>query len=68
MTYLPLAARVCLSLIFIKAAKGQNVTWAWGNRQAEGKVQEIHHSSITRKIKGNEVTRNGSENNPALVN
>ncbi|MEO0375908.1 MAG: DUF2945 domain-containing protein, partial [Cyanobacteria bacterium P01_A01_bin.17] len=47
--------------------KGQHVTWSWGKGEAEGKIQEIHCSKITRTTKGNEVTRNGSEDNPALV-
>ncbi|MGB7415237.1 MAG: DUF2945 domain-containing protein [Thermosynechococcaceae cyanobacterium] len=46
---------------------GQKVAWAWGNGEAEGTLKEIHHSTISRTTKGNEVTRHGSDDNPALV-
>ena len=46
---------------------GSPVSWDWGQGTAEGKVQEIHRESITRTIKGNEVTRNGTQENPAYL-
>ena len=42
------------------------VEWDWGNGTARGKVQQTHTKSITRMIKGTEVTRNGSDDDPAL--
>lgn len=47
--------------------EGTSVKWKWGNGEAEGKVQSTHKESITRTIKGSEVTRDGSEDNKALV-
>ncbi len=46
--------------------KGDKVEWDWGNGTAEGKVADTHTKSITRTIKGSEVTRNGSDDDPAL--
>lgn len=42
------------------------VQWEWGNGTAEGKVQETYTESITKTIKGNEVTRHGETGNKAL--
>lgn len=47
--------------------KGTRVAWEWGNGTAEGTVQSTHTEKITRTIKGSEVTRNGSADDPALV-
>ena len=46
---------------------GSPVSWSWGNGTAEGKVTEIHREEITKEIKGNQVTRNGTQNNPAYL-
>lgn len=46
---------------------GSPVSWDWGQGTAEGKVKEIHHESITKTIKGNEVTRKGTQDNPAYL-
>jgi len=45
---------------------GTQVKWNWGNGTAKGKVKNTYTKSITRTIKGTEVTRNGEENNKAL--
>lgn len=47
--------------------EGTRVRWAWGDGHAEGTVSERHESAITRQIDGNEVSRNGSADDPALV-
>ena len=41
--------------------------WKWGNGTATGVVKELRGESVTREIKGAEVTRNGSEDDPACV-
>ena len=48
-------------------SKGTKVTWSWGNGTAEGKVDETFARSVTRTIEGTEVTRNGSDNDKALL-
>lgn len=48
-----------------KFKEGDSVKWDWGSGTAEGKVQSSFEKKTTRKIKGNEVTRNGTKDNPA---
>ncbi|MCX7567273.1 DUF2945 domain-containing protein [Sulfitobacter sp. F26169L] len=48
-------------------SKGDKIEWDWGDGTAQGVVQETYSRNITRKIKGTEVTRNGSEDDPALL-
>lgn len=48
--------------------KGTKVKWTWGSGTAEGKVVEIHTSSVTKTIKGTKVTRNGEKGNKAIYN
>ncbi len=46
--------------------KGDTVEWDWGNGTASGKVEKTYTQKITRTLKGSEVTRNGSKDDPAL--
>ncbi|UWR25895.1 DUF2945 domain-containing protein [Sulfitobacter sp. S223] len=46
--------------------KGDKVEWDWGNGTGEGTVQKTYTRKITRSIKGTEVTRDGSDDDPAL--
>lgn len=43
------------------------VSWDWGRGTAEGKVKEIHRETINRKIDGSEITRKGTQDNPAYL-
>jgi hypothetical protein len=45
--------------------EGSKVKWKWGNGYGHGTVQSVFTKKITRKIDGTEVTRDGSEDNPA---
>ncbi|WP_300641255.1 DUF2945 domain-containing protein [Nocardioides sp.] len=47
--------------------KGSKVTWKWGGSTAEGKVAEIHREKVTRQIKGEKITRDGSKDDPAYL-
>ncbi|KAH7322706.1 hypothetical protein B0I35DRAFT_476630 [Stachybotrys elegans] len=48
--------------------KGDTVSWNWGNGQPEGKVLDVKAEKTTIKTKrGNEVTRDGDEEDPAVV-
>mgnify|MGYP001100208690 CR=1 FL=1 len=46
---------------------GQRVKWKWGQRDAFGTVQEVHSGTVVRRIKQENVKRNGEKGNPALV-
>ncbi|PHH86056.1 hypothetical protein CDD83_10817 [Cordyceps sp. RAO-2017] len=55
-----------------KPAKGPNVgdtvSWNWGNGQPEGKVLDVKADKATIETKrGNEVSRNGDAEDPAVV-
>ena len=43
------------------------VEWNWGNGTAEGYIRNIFREKVTKTIKGSEVTRNGSEDDPAYL-
>lgn len=47
--------------------KGTEVSWSWGNGTATGTVVEIHREKVSRTIKGSEITRDGSDDDPAYV-
>jgi hypothetical protein len=44
---------------------GTVVSWAWGSARAEGTVTAIHRETVSRTIKGSEITRHGSPDDPA---
>jgi len=41
------------------------VQWSWGNGTGEGYIREVFREKITKIIKGSDVTRNGSDDDPA---
>ena len=45
--------------------EGSEISWRWGNGTATGTVRAVHHTSVTRTIKGSEITRHGSDDDPA---
>lgn len=45
----------------------QYVKWDWGNGTACGQVTERFEREVTRTLKGSEVTRDGSEDDPAYL-
>jgi len=47
--------------------KGTKVEWEWGEGTATGEVKESFTEDVTRTIKGNEVTRHASSDNPAYM-
>lgn len=47
--------------------KGTTVEWEWGEGTASGEVSEIFHREVTRTLNGSEITRNGSEDDPAYL-
>ncbi len=46
---------------------GTKVEWDWGNGTGEGKIDEKFTDKVTKTIKGTEVTRNASKDDPAYT-
>ena len=47
--------------------QGSEVSWKWGSSTASGTVKEVHRDKVSRQSKGESITRNGSDDNPAYV-
>jgi len=47
--------------------KGEKVSWKWAKSTAKGKIKEEFQKPVTKKIKGTEVKRNASEEEPAYL-
>jgi hypothetical protein len=47
--------------------KGTQVTWKYGTGTATGKIESVHKEATTVKIKGHDIHRNGTADDPALV-
>ena len=45
----------------------QYVEWDWGNGTAQGQIEERFEREVTRTLQGNEVTKDGSDDNPAYL-
>ncbi len=50
-----------------KFGVGSNVEWNWGPGVGTGKVEEVFTSKVTRTIKGKEITRDASDDEPAYL-
>ena len=60
----PMLAR--RSIMAEQIRKGTTVEWKWGSNKAQGKVVEVHKDKVERESKGSTITRNGSDDDPAL--
>ncbi len=47
--------------------KGTKVRWNWAGSQAEGRIIERFTERVTRKIKGKDITREASQEEPAFL-
>lgn len=43
------------------------VEWDWGGGTADGYVRKVFRETTTQTLKGSEVTRHGSDDNPAYL-
>ncbi|SIS69110.1 Protein of unknown function [Roseivivax lentus] len=48
-------------------ATGDRVEWDWGDGTASGEIVERFTQDVTRTIKGTEVSRNASVDEPAFM-
>lgn len=46
---------------------GTRVEWDWGGGTGAGAITERHTGKVTKTIKGTEVTRNASSDEPAYT-
>ncbi|WP_299695127.1 DUF2945 domain-containing protein [uncultured Tateyamaria sp.] len=46
---------------------GDRVEWTWGNGTATGKITQIYTEKVTKTLKGTEVTRNATDDDPAYL-
>ena len=47
--------------------EGTTVRWQWSGSSATGKVVEVHHDTVVRSLGGSEITRHGSDDDPAYL-
>lgn len=47
--------------------RGDRVRWKWGEHWAYGRVEQRFTDRVSREIKGSQVTRNASEEEPAYL-
>jgi hypothetical protein len=50
-----------------KDAVSTEVEWEWGSGTGQGKVREVFTERVSRTIKGSEITRNATEDDPAYL-
>ena len=43
----------------------QYVEWEWGNGKGKGQIKERFEREVTRTLQGSEITKDGTEDNPA---
>ncbi len=46
---------------------GDKVKWNWGDGTGMGTVKQIYKEKVTKTIKGSEITRNASDDEPAYL-
>ena len=46
---------------------GDQVSWNWGSGTAQGKIVERFIEEVTRRIKGTDVKRNATKEEPAYL-
>jgi hypothetical protein len=51
----------------VKHKIGEKVEWKWGQGTGTGKITERFTEKVTRTIKGSEVTRNATDDDPAYM-
>ncbi|WP_420103372.1 DUF2945 domain-containing protein [Bosea sp. (in: a-proteobacteria)] len=47
--------------------KGTEVSWAWGENRAKGRIEEVFTKPVSRTIKGTRIRRNASQKKPAYL-
>ena len=50
-----------------KYAVNTEVEWEWASGTGQGKVRKVFTERVSRTIKGSEITRNATEDDPAYL-
>lgn len=50
-----------------KYNKGDRVSWEWGDGRGYGTIKEKFKDKVSRTLQGSEVSRDGSEDDPAIL-
>ena len=45
----------------------QYVEWEWGNGKGKGQIKDRFEREVTRTLQGSEITKDGTEDNPAYL-
>ncbi len=51
----------------IQMKLGDQVIWPWLGKKIEGRILEIFYEKTIKTIKGKNITRNGTADNPAVL-
>ncbi len=46
---------------------GDRVVWSWGNGEGEGEIVQRFTETVSRTLKGSEITRHASPAEPAFL-
>ena len=46
---------------------GDTVKWNWGQGTADGRIMQIYKERVSKTLKGSEIVREGSDDNPAYL-
>lgn len=46
---------------------GETARWDWGGGEGSGQITQIYTDSITKTLQGSDITRHGSNDNPAYL-
>ena len=46
---------------------GDTVKWNWGQGTADGRITQIYKERVSKTLKGSEIVREGSDDNPAYL-
>lgn len=62
-----IAALRCNNMHKMDVSEGDTVKWDWGQGTASGTVETIFTRTVTRTIRGTEITRHASDDEPAFL-
>ncbi|RJS95221.1 DUF2945 domain-containing protein [Salinisphaera sp. Q1T1-3] len=46
---------------------GETARWNWGDGEGSGRIVQVYTERVSKTLQGSEITRNGTEDNPAYL-